>query len=191
MGRFLITLLGGMFGLHKFLSGKVGMGLLYLCTFGLFGFGWLYDCFIAFRNIGKPAHLYQQPNINVSVAPVPVSGNYPPLSDEYINSLMASHSAYRDTIGPVERDFTRSLIYALSDAKIVLPLCYDIKGSCVNYRIGAYQIGRIMLIDQHKQIQVLTPNDVKWHDIQGLNDAVSFIPHWVKYATYLQNSSLK
>lgn len=55
MGNFLITLFGGMFGLHKFLSGKIGMGLLYLCTLGLFGFGWLYDCFIAFKNIGKPA----------------------------------------------------------------------------------------------------------------------------------------
>ena len=190
MGIFLITLFGGMFGLHKFLSGKIGMGLLYLCTLGLFGFGWLYDCFIAFKNIGRPAAM-QQPIINIYAAPVPVKGGYPPLSDDYINSLMASHSSYRDTIGPVERDFTRALIYALSDAKITLPLCYDIKGSCVNYRIGAYQIGRIMLIDQHKQIQVLTPKDVQWCDIQGLNDAVSFIPQWVKYALYLQNSSIK
>lgn len=67
MGNFLITLLGGCFGLHKFLSGKIGMGLLYLCTFGLFGFGWLYDCFVAFKNIGK------KPEPPKSTAAVPLS----------------------------------------------------------------------------------------------------------------------
>ncbi len=28
---------------HKFYEGKVGMGILYLCTMGLFGIGWLID----------------------------------------------------------------------------------------------------------------------------------------------------
>lgn len=37
--------LGG-FGAHKFYEGKVGMGILYLFTVGLFGIGWLID-FIA------------------------------------------------------------------------------------------------------------------------------------------------
>lgn len=34
----------GYFGAHKFYEGKVGMGILYLFTFGLFGIGWLIDC---------------------------------------------------------------------------------------------------------------------------------------------------
>lgn len=34
--------LGG-FGAHKFYEGKVGMGILYLCTVGLFGIGWFID----------------------------------------------------------------------------------------------------------------------------------------------------
>lgn len=59
MGNFLITLLGGWCGLHKFLSGKIGMGFVYLLTFGLFGIGWIYDCFVAFKNIGKPAAGFQ------------------------------------------------------------------------------------------------------------------------------------
>ncbi len=28
---------------HKFYEGKVGMGILYLCTLGLFGIGWIID----------------------------------------------------------------------------------------------------------------------------------------------------
>lgn len=28
---------------HKFYEGKVGMGILYLCTMGLFGIGWIID----------------------------------------------------------------------------------------------------------------------------------------------------
>jgi TM2 domain-containing membrane protein YozV len=33
----------GIFGAHKFYVGKIGMGILYLFTFGLFGFGWIVD----------------------------------------------------------------------------------------------------------------------------------------------------
>lgn len=38
----LLTFLGFL-GLHRFYMGKVLTGILYLCTAGLLGFGWLYD----------------------------------------------------------------------------------------------------------------------------------------------------
>ena len=41
--KFLICLLGGWFGLHRFLEGNVVAGIAYLCTFGLFGIGWILD----------------------------------------------------------------------------------------------------------------------------------------------------
>lgn len=41
---FLLCLFLGMFGGHKFYEGKIGMGIVYLFTGGLFGIGWLIDC---------------------------------------------------------------------------------------------------------------------------------------------------
>lgn len=40
---FILCFLFGIFGIHKFYEGKIGMGLLYLFTFGLFGIGVLVD----------------------------------------------------------------------------------------------------------------------------------------------------
>lgn len=42
---FLLCVFFGFFGAHKFYEGKIKTGLLYLFTFGLFGFGWLFDMF--------------------------------------------------------------------------------------------------------------------------------------------------
>lgn len=44
---FIITLLFGWCGAHKFMQKKYGMGFLYLCTFGLFCVGWIIDCILA------------------------------------------------------------------------------------------------------------------------------------------------
>jgi len=33
----------GYLGIHNFYAGKVGLGILYLLTFGLFGIGWIVD----------------------------------------------------------------------------------------------------------------------------------------------------
>lgn len=40
---FLLVYILGIFGVHKFIDGNKKQGVLYLCTFGLCGFGWLYD----------------------------------------------------------------------------------------------------------------------------------------------------
>lgn len=43
---FLLCFFLGFIGAHKFYEGKVGMGILYLFTGGIFGIGWLIDTII-------------------------------------------------------------------------------------------------------------------------------------------------
>lgn len=50
--RILVTIFGGWFGLHKFMDKKIGMGILYFLTAGLFGIGWIID--IIKECIAKP-----------------------------------------------------------------------------------------------------------------------------------------
>ena len=41
--EYLCVFFGGWFGIHKFYQKKIGMGILYMFTFGVFGVGWLID----------------------------------------------------------------------------------------------------------------------------------------------------
>lgn len=54
--RIIVVILGGMFGIHKFMDKKIFMGIIYLFTGGLFGIGWIIDVIkeaIAYRNYIK------------------------------------------------------------------------------------------------------------------------------------------
>lgn len=42
---FFLCLFLGYFGVHKFYEGKIGIGIIYLFTLGLFGIGWVIDIF--------------------------------------------------------------------------------------------------------------------------------------------------
>jgi len=53
MGKLLMCIFGGWFGLHKFAEKKVGMGVLYLFTGGLFCIGWFVDCIKYFTSYVK------------------------------------------------------------------------------------------------------------------------------------------
>lgn len=40
-----LAIFGGYFGIHRFYVGKIGSGIIYLFTVGLFGVGWIVDIF--------------------------------------------------------------------------------------------------------------------------------------------------
>ena len=43
----------GFIGVHRFMRGQVGLGILYILTFGLFGFGTLIDFIISLVKLGS------------------------------------------------------------------------------------------------------------------------------------------
>lgn len=52
---FFLCLCFGLFGIHKFYEGKVGMGILYMFTGGIFGLGWFIDSIVL---LFKPRYYY-------------------------------------------------------------------------------------------------------------------------------------
>ena len=46
----------GLFGIHRFYLGKLWTGVLFLCTGGLFGIGWLYDLLTMNEQIDELNH---------------------------------------------------------------------------------------------------------------------------------------
>lgn len=40
---FFLCLFFGFLGAHKFYEGKIPIGIIYICTAGIFGFGWISD----------------------------------------------------------------------------------------------------------------------------------------------------
>lgn len=51
--ELILCIFGGCIGLHKFYERKIGMGILYFCTMGLFFVGWIYDIIILAKNYKK------------------------------------------------------------------------------------------------------------------------------------------
>lgn len=69
MGMFIVCLLTGYLGVHKFIEGKVGMGLLYLFTGGLCGIGWIVDCVKYYKGAkvkSEPVEVKPEPAVTPS-----------------------------------------------------------------------------------------------------------------------------
>ena len=49
----LLCIFIGTLGVHRFYEGKIGTGILWLCTLGLFGIGWIADIVMIVTNKAK------------------------------------------------------------------------------------------------------------------------------------------
>lgn len=73
--EFWVTLVFGIFGIHKFMQRKIGMGILYLCTCGLFCIGWIYDTIKAgMRYFGAANYYHELKNKPSSLRALPAPG---------------------------------------------------------------------------------------------------------------------
>jgi TM2 domain-containing membrane protein YozV len=66
-------------GLHRFYNGKIGTGLLWLCTFGLFGFGQFLDLFLIPGMVDEQ-NAKIQAKLGVSSTGVPLYSSTPAVS---------------------------------------------------------------------------------------------------------------
>lgn len=60
MKDFVITLCLGWLGVHRFMQKKYGTGILWLCTFGLFGIGWIVDIIVVFTKLSANKNKMQE-----------------------------------------------------------------------------------------------------------------------------------
>jgi TM2 domain-containing membrane protein YozV len=58
----LLTFLG-IFGIHRFYMGKIGTGLIYLCTLGLFGIGIIYDFWTLNEQISSSNRMHSETDV--------------------------------------------------------------------------------------------------------------------------------
>lgn len=102
----------GYFGAHKFYESNTKQGILYLCTFGLFGFGWIIDIF----------KIAKQPNTYL------VSGNYQKLED--INTMEIAMQYPQDKTSAIKK--LRELTgISLKEATRIMNKIYVYNGSAV------------------------------------------------------------
>lgn len=79
----ILTVLFGWAGYWKFKNGKIGLGILWILTFGAFGFGWLYDivfALVAFVNSTKTTASQSKPAPRPAVPAPVLRPGAPPVS---------------------------------------------------------------------------------------------------------------
>lgn len=97
--RLLVTYFFGIFGIHKFMDKKYGLGVLYLCTCGLFTVGWIYDVIKAFttlfnnRNKGNISRRRRHPNKPQRYQPSPIHKNMGRKNNGYV-----AHNPYKNAV---------------------------------------------------------------------------------------------
>lgn len=83
MGDLILVVTLGWLGIHKFKEKKTGMGLVYMFTFGLCGFGWIYDIYKTAKECGALEMLLSSATTPARVEPAPyVDSSLSPIDQE-------------------------------------------------------------------------------------------------------------
>lgn len=89
MKEFIITLLFGWLGVHKFMQKKYVLGVVYFFTLGLFGFGWAIDVILAFVRMifGKQPALEAEKSSTFSG-----TGGYEPMANSLKGNIRQANN---------------------------------------------------------------------------------------------------
>lgn len=83
MGDLILVVTLGWLGIHKFKEKKTGMGLVYMFTFGLCGFGWIYDIYKTAKECGVLEMLLSLATTPAKEDPVPyIDSTLSPIDQE-------------------------------------------------------------------------------------------------------------
>lgn len=83
MGDLILVVTSGWLGIHKFKEKKTGMGLVYMFTFGLCGFGWIYDIYKTAKECGVLEMLLSLATTPAKEDPVPyIDSTLSPIDQE-------------------------------------------------------------------------------------------------------------
>ncbi|MGH7582345.1 MAG: TM2 domain-containing protein [Gemmatimonadales bacterium] len=99
---FILALVLGVFGAHRFYAGKVGSGILQLCTLGGLGLWWLYDVIVIASGSFRDAEGRLISNWEPESEHLVTSGTAAEILDE-LDALRAEVSHMQERVDFVER----------------------------------------------------------------------------------------
>lgn len=159
---FILCLLLGYLGIHKFYEKKILIGILYLCTGGLFFIGWIYDCIKLGSNLNKNSNIknenvtnYQENN---NISSITHSTN---TTDETTNNsltIKVTGVTYNNPDGTSRQEYIENL----PEDEILELQSYDYKGN-----------NAIYVLDSERHILGNIPKN-KVEQIQELIDVNGF-----------------
>lgn len=111
------------------------------------------------------------------------------MQEDFENSMMESMGMDKQQnieLNDLEKQFVNTFLEYLKPFNLDTEIKYNrMSSKHLNFKFRGMQIGRIKLNGRKMNIQVLTENDIKWHDITGVDDALKYLDDWIDYLNYL------
>lgn len=107
--------------------------------------------------------------------------------DESLKELQGLDTQHTIKLNDLEKQFIHELLKSLKPFNLDTEIRYNrMSSKHLNFKYRGMQIGRVKLNGRKMNIQVLHKNnDVEWHDISGVDEAIKYIDNWIEYLNYL------